>query len=164
MEINPDNNYHKIVLLNRLRIILVFLVRILLPILVVLIVLQFFILRYASVLKLNLEIFIYPLSLIVSAAVLSTPYLFYVLIKEKRCTWIILFFTIVGLPCFFVYVISFGKIFSSTWLIVIIAPFYFYFLLLKHTVGEWVAEYEGQEMRKERKNEEARRMKEGKWM
>jgi hypothetical protein len=46
-------------------------------------------------------------------------------------------------------------------------PFYLYFLLLSYTVSDWLAEYEGQEMskeRKERKREEARRIKEEEWL
>jgi hypothetical protein len=165
MEINPDNNYHKVALLNRLRIFLVLLVRIPLPILAVLIILQIFILRYASALKLNTDIFFYPLILIVGAAVLSTPFLFYVLIKEKRWAWIIIFVVMVVLPCLFYYSISFGYIFTIFGMTVIMIPFYLYFLLLRYTVSEWLAEYEGQEMRKERKREEARRLKEEeKWM
>jgi hypothetical protein len=64
------------------------------------------------------------------------------------------------LPCLLVYIIAFGEIFTISWLIVMIAPFYFYFLLLRHTVTEWLVEYEGLEMRKERKRQEASRMKE----
>ena len=165
MEINPDNNYHKVALLNRLRIFLVLLVRIPLPILAVLIILQIFILRYASALKLNTDIFFYPLILIVGAAVLSTPFLFYVLIKEKRWAWIIIFVVMVVLPCLFYYSISFGYIFTIFGMTVMMIPFYLYFFLLRYTVSEWLAEYEGQEMRKERKREEARRLKEEeKWM
>ncbi|HSW55120.1 MAG TPA: hypothetical protein VLH59_08525 [Ignavibacteriaceae bacterium] len=160
MEIDPDNNYHKVALLNRIRIILVLLVRIPLPILAVLIILQIFILRYASALKLNTDIFFYPLILIVGAAVLSTPFLFYVLIKEKRWAWIIIFVVMVVLPCLFYYSISFGYFFTIFGMTVVMIPFYLYFLLLRYTVGEWLAEYEGQEMRKERKREEARRLKE----
>jgi hypothetical protein len=170
MEINPSKLYSKIALLNRLRIILVLLVRIPLPILAVLIILQIFIfrtLKYAPGLKLNTYIFFYPLILIVGAAVLSTPFLFYVLIKEKRWTWISFFVVMVVLPCLFYYSISFGYIFTIFGMTVMMIPFYLYFLLLSYTVSEWLAEYEGQEMRKERmerKREEARRMKEQEWM
>ena len=168
MEINPYNNYHKVALLNRLRIILVLLVRIPLPILAVLIILQLFIFRtlmYAPDLKLNTDIFFYPLILIVGAAVLSTPFLFYVLIKEKHWAWIIFFVVMVVSPCLFYYSISFGYIFTIIGMTVMMIPFYLYFLLLRYTVSEWLAEYEGQEMRKERKREEARRLKEEEeWM
>ena len=172
MEINPDNNYHKVALLNRLRIILVLLVRIPLPILAVLVIIQSFIFRLrlhsdldASGIKLNTDIFFYPLILIVGAAVLSTPFLFYVLIKEKRWAWIIIFVVMVVLPCLFYYSISFGYIFTIFGMTVMMIPFYLYFFLLRYTVSEWLAEYEGQEMRKERKREEARRLKEEeKWM
>jgi len=172
MEINPDNNYHKVALLNRLRIILVLLVRIPLPILAVLIIIQSFIFRLrwyasdldASGIKLNTHIFFYPLILIVGAAVLSTPFLFYVLIKEKRWAWIIFFVVMVVLPCLFYYIISFGYIFTIIGMTVMMIPFYLYFLLLWYTLREWLEEYEYQEMREERRKEDARRMKEEEWM
>ena len=165
MEINPGEIAYKIGLLNRLRLILVLLIRVLMPILAALIIIEFIGLSFASALKLNTDIFFYPLSLIVGITVLFTPFLFYVLIKEKRKSWVIIFFVIVVLPCLFVFAISFGKILSIKWMIALVVPFYIYFYLLKHTVDEWLEEYEGQEMRKERKIEESRRMKEEKeWM
>lgn len=172
MEINPDNNYHKVALLNRLRIILVLLVRIPLPILAVLIIIQSLIFRLrlhsdldASGIKLNTDIYFYPLILIVGAAVLSTPFLFYVLIKEKHWAWIIFFVVMVVLPCLFYYIISFGNIFTIIGMIVMMIPFYLYFLLLWYTVREWLEKYEYQEMREERRKEDARRLKEEEeWM
>jgi sensor histidine kinase YesM len=96
---------------------------------------------------------------------MSTPFLFCVLIKEKRWAWIIIFVVMVVLPCLFYYSISFGYIFTIFGMTVMMIPFYLYFLLLRYTVSEWLAEYEGQEMRKERKREEARRLKEEEeWM
>ena len=118
--------------------------------------------------KLNTEIFFYPLILIVGAAVPSTLFLFYVLIKEKRWAWIIIFVVMVVLPCLFIYSISFGNIFTIFKITVIMIPFYLYFMLLRYTVSEWLEKYEGQEMReerKERKREEISRMKEKEeWM
>jgi hypothetical protein len=165
MEIIPSKLYSKIALLNRLRLNLVLLMYIPLPILAGIIGLQIFVKKYASALKLNTEIFFYPLSLIVGAAVLSTLFLFYVLIKEKRWAWIIIFVVMVVLPCLFIYSISFGNIFTIFNMTVIMIPFYLYFILLKYTVSEWLEKYEEQEMRKERKREEMSRMKEKEeWM
>lgn len=165
MEINSGEIAYKIGLLNRLRLILVLLVRVLMPILVALIIIEFIIINFASALKLNTNIFFYPLSLIVGTTVLFTPFLFYVIIKEKRRSWVIIFFVIVMLPCLITLIIANGKILSIKWMIALVVPFYIYFYLLKHTVDEWLEEYEGQEMRRERKIEESRRMKEEKeWM
>jgi hypothetical protein len=165
MELNPSELSHKILLLNRLRMILVLLMRIPLPFLIGITILQILIKKYASALKLNTEIFFYPLIFIVGAAVLSTFFLFYVIIKEKRWAWITLFVVMVVLPCLFYYSISFGNIFTIFRMTVIMVPFYLYFVLLRYTVSEWLAEYEGQVMRTERKREEALRMKkEQEWM
>jgi hypothetical protein len=165
MEIKPREIIYNIFLVKRLRRILLFLVSVSLPILIPIIVIQFIIFKYARNLKLNTEIFFYPLCLIVGAAVLATPFIFYVLIKEKRRAWIITFLVMVVLPWLFTYSISFGDIIIVRWMIVLSTPFYLYCYLLKHTISEWIEEYEGQELRKERIREEARRMKEEEsWM
>ena len=156
MEIKSKKTIYNIFLVKRFRVILALLVRVSIPILAALIIIYFFILRYASALKLNTEILFYPLSFILGAAVLFTPFLFYVLIKEKHWAWIITFLIIVVFPCLLVFGISFGKIFSIQWMIALMVPFCIYFYLLKHTVGEWIEEYEGQELRKERKRESER--------
>ena len=161
----PTEITYRIVLLNRLRIILLFLVRVSSPLLAALIVIQYIIIRYGSGLKFNTDIFIYPLSVIVGAAVLATPFILYVLIKEKRRAWIKTFLVMVALPFLLAFIIAYDNIFSIPWMIVLMAPFYLYCFLLKNTVSEWIEEYEGQELRKERKREEARRMKEEEgWM
>lgn len=164
MKIKPREIIYNIFLVKRFRIILLLLVSVSLPILIPITVIQFIIIRYARGLKLNTEIFFYPLCLIVGAAVISTPFILYVLIKEKRRAWIIAFLVMVVLPWLFTYSISFGDIFVVRWMIVLAAPFYLYCYLLKRTIGEWIEEYEGQELYKERKREETRRkMKEERW-
>ncbi|GJQ40703.1 MAG: hypothetical protein HND39_02130 [Ignavibacteriota bacterium] len=164
MKIKPREIIYNIFLVKRFRIILLLLVSVSLPILIPITVIQFIIIRYARGLKLNTEIFFYPLCLIVGAAVISTLFILYVLIKEKRRAWIIAFLVMVVLPWLFTYSISFGDIFVVRWMIVLAAPFYLYCYLLKRTIGEWIEEYEGQELYKERKREETRRkMKEERW-
>ena len=157
MKIKPREIIYNIFLVKRFRIILLLLVSVSLPILIPITVIQFIIIRYARGLKLNTEIFFYPLCLIVGAAVISTLFILYVLIKEKRRAWIIAFLVMVVLPWLFTYSISFGDIFVVRWMIVLAAPFYLYCYLLKRTIGVWIEEYEGQELYKERKREETRR-------
>lgn len=165
MEIKPREIIYNIVLVKRFRIMLLFLVRVSPPLLAALIVIQYIIIRYGSGLKFNTDIFIYPLSVIVGAAVLSTPFILYVLIKEKRSAWIKTFLIMVALPFLLAFIIAYDNIFSIPWMIVLMFPFYLYCYLLKHTLDEWIEEYEGQELRKERKIEEVRRMKEEeRWM
>ena len=161
----PTEITYRIVLLNRLRIILLFLVRVPPPLLAALIVIQYIIIRYGSGIKFNTDIFIYPMSVIVGAAVLTAPFILYLLIKEKRSTWIKTFLVMIVLPFLLAFIIAYDNIFSIPWMIILMGPFYLYCYLLKHTVEEWIEELEGQELRKERKREEARRMKEEEeWM
>jgi len=165
MEIKPREIIYNIFLVKRLRRILLFLVSISLPILIPIIVMQFIIFKYARSLKLNTEIFFYPLCLIVGAVVLVTPFILYVLFKEKRHAWIIIFLVIVVLPWLFTYSISFGDIFIVRWMIVLTAPFYLYCYLLKRTIGEWIEEYDAHLGREEQKRESVRRQKEEeRWM
>jgi len=169
MEIKPREIVYNIVLVKRIRFILLLLVRVPLPILAAILVIQFiirrYVLSYAPSLKLNTEIFFYPLCFVVGAAVLSTPFILFALFNEKRRAWLITFFVMFVLPSLLGFLIAIDNIFSIPWMIVLMTPFYLYCYLLKHTVSEWIEEYEGQELRKERKREEAFRMKEEeRWM
>jgi VIT1/CCC1 family predicted Fe2+/Mn2+ transporter len=156
MGIKPREIVYNIFLVKRFRVIIALLVRVSIPILAAIIILYFIIVRYASALKLNTEILFYPLSFIFGAAVLFTPFLFYVLIKEKRWAWIITFLVMVAFPSLLVFAISFGKIFSIRWMIALMVPFCLYSYLLKHTVGEWIEEYDAHKGREEQKRESAR--------
>lgn len=76
----------------------------------------------------------------VLAAIVFTPYLIYVLFLEKRYGWLIFFFLIVILP-----LISFEIFISdpaarsiARWFP--IGAFFFYCLLLKYTVNDWIRE------------------------
>jgi hypothetical protein len=60
---------------------------------------------------------------------------------------------------------AFDNFFNVQWMIILIAPFYFFCFLMKKEVDEWVSEYEAYELREEQKIEKALRLKEEEgWM
>lgn len=62
----------------------------------------------------------------------------------------------VVLPFLFAFLFAYDVIFSIPIMIILIAPFYFYCYLIKHTVDNWIREYEKNEFRKEQKREKDR--------
>jgi hypothetical protein len=165
MELETKKIIDNIYIVRRLRAVLFFHIIIPLPLLAASIFIEYIITNYTRVLKLNSEILFYPLCIVVGAAVLSTPFLLYVLVKEKRGSWIIAFIVMFVLPCLLAFLIAKDHIFSIPWMIVLMVPFYFYCYLLKHSIDEWIEEFEGQEMRKEWKRDKVRQQKaEERWM
>ena len=173
MEIETKKIIDDIYLVRIFQRILFLLIIIPLPILAVLLGVQFILMRYGSFFPkqiFNPKILIYPLSLVIGPAVPFTPFLLYVLIKEKRRAWIITFLVIVILPFLLVFLIIYYSISSVPWIIdpsiiYLMIPIYIYCYLLKHTVDEWLREYQAHELRKEQKLEKARRLKDEEgWM
>lgn len=150
MEIKTKKILKDFYLVSRLRKILFFQTAILLLLLLFALILQFF--PYMNrIFKLNAII---PLGITTVIAVLFTPYLLYVMIKEKHYGWITFYFFMVVLPYIFVPLAFFGHILVPAIL------FYIYCYLLKHTVIEWLKEYDAYLGREEQKRESARRKKE----
>jgi hypothetical protein len=154
MEIKPKTIINDFYLVNRLKIILTFQTAILLPLILFAIVLQFF--PYMNrIFKLEANI---PLGIVIAITLLFTPYLLYVLIKEKHYGWIIFYFFMVVVPYIFVPLGFFGNILKPAIL------FFIYCYLLKHTVIEWLQEYDAHLGREEQKREdERRRIEEEMW-
>ncbi len=100
----------------------------------------------------------FTLYLVIIAAILFTPYMMYVLIKEKRYGWIVIFFFMVVLPYLIVLFINFDNILLTAWLLLPIVLFYLYCFLLKYSVDNWMREYNWEqqlvEQRKEREQRE----------
>ncbi len=92
MELKPKKIIDNIYLVRRLRKVLLFQLVISIPLLAASIFMEYIIQRYARNLNLNPEFLFYPLVIIIGAAILTTPLLFYVLLKEKRIAWIMTFF------------------------------------------------------------------------
>jgi hypothetical protein len=78
--------------------------------------------------------------LLVIAAIIFTPYMLFVLFKEKRFGWITFFLILVILPMILLF-LFFRHIDNFIYFFIIpLAFYYFYCFLLKMTVAEWVEE------------------------
>ena len=124
---------------------------------VVVILLQFLIIKSLSILAIILLIL---LGLIVLAAISFTPFILYVLAKEKHYGWMVTFFVMVILPYLIVYPIVKDSILLSPWMIALIIPFFLYCFIIKYAVNEWVKEYNLEMQRKEDKKEWEEKKKE----
>jgi len=150
MEIKPKKIINDFYLVNRLRIILRLQTAILLPLILLALILQFFPFMN-RIFKLSANV---PLYIVTAAAILFTPFLIYVLIKEKYYGWITFYFFMVVLPYIFIPLAFFGHILTPAIL------FYIFCYFLKHTVEEWLEEYDAHLGREEQKKESARLKKE----
>ncbi len=104
---------------------------------------------------------IFPINLyiIVIAAILFTPYMMYVIIKEKHYEWVVIFFFTVVLPYPLLYLILGDYILLPAWLLLPIVPFYLYCFLIKYSVDNWLREYNWELQLFEQRKEKAQRDK-----
>ena len=79
--------------------------------------------------------------LIAAAAILFTPYIFYVLIKERKFGWIITFFVMIIIPLLFVHFKFLDALFHDEIILIPLAFFYFYCFLIKYDVDRWLSDY-----------------------
>jgi hypothetical protein len=106
----------------------------------------------------------YPINLyiIIIAAILFTPYMLYVLIKERKYGWIVMFFLVVVLPYPVLYFIIGDYILLPGWMLLPIISFYFYCFIIKFSVEDWLREYSWeQQLIQQKKDEEERKKIEG---
>ena len=158
MDMKPKKIINDIYLVERLKKILFFQIAVSLPTLLLLLILLFTLQKDIPILVL---VPVYILGgAVIAAPVLFTPYLLYVLIKEKHYGWITFFFFMVVLPYIVILIIFFDYILLSAWLLVPILLFYFYCYLLKYSVNEWLLKYYAHERLEEQKIESAKRRKE----
>lgn len=96
-----------------------------------------------------------PLStiLIIAAAKMAIPFIVYVLIKEKKFGWIVSLLVFIVVPSTIIYFIIRESIFSKYFLLIPFLIFFFYCLLLKNSVRDWLAEAEARIEREEMKSE-----------
>ncbi len=106
---------------------------------------------------------IYPLNLyiIIALAILFTPYMLYVLIKERKYGWIIIFFLVVVLPYPVLYLIIGDYILLPAWMLLPIIPFYFYCFIIKFSVEDWLREYTWEQHLVEQRRESEEKKNEG---
>ena len=93
------------------------------------------------------------------AAILFTPYIFYILSKEKKFGWIILFFVMIIIPEVLGYLIFKDTVAFEAALLIPLAFFYFYCYLIKYEVDKWIGEYNWHQERLQQKIEKEERIK-----
>ena len=93
------------------------------------------------------------------AAILFTPYIFYILSKEKKFGWIILFFVMIIIPEVLGYLIFKDTLAFEAALLIPLAFFYFYCYLIKYEVDKWIGEYNWHQERLQQKIEKEERIK-----
>lgn len=97
------------------------------------------------------------LGLIVGAAILFTPYIFFVLIKERKFGWIVIFFIMIIIPLLFVHILFLDALFHDAIILIPLAFFYFYCYMIKYEVDRWLNEYYShQELLKQLKERDER--------
>lgn len=94
---------------------------------------------------------------IIGAAALFTPYMLYVLIKERKFFWILTFFIVVVLPYPVLYLIVGDYILLPGWMLLPIISFYFYCFIIKFSVEDWLREYTWEQYNSQQRNEEEER-------
>ena len=91
------------------------------------------------------------------AALIFTPYMLYVLFKEKRMGWISFFFILVIIPLLILLIVSFTIEFMMPLLLVPLGLFYFYCFLLRFEVNGWIREFDAKQqliLEKQKREEE----------
>ncbi|MFZ2323399.1 MAG: hypothetical protein WAV89_06865 [Ignavibacteriaceae bacterium] len=97
--------------------------------------------------------------LIAAAAILFTPYIFYVLIKERKFGWIITFFVMIIIPLLFVHYLFLDALFHDAIILIPLAFFYFYCFLIKYDVDRWLSDYYSHQEFLQQEKERAERMR-----
>lgn len=97
--------------------------------------------------------------IIVAAAIIFTPYIFYVLIKERKFGWIIIFFVMIIIPLLFVHFLFIDALFHDAIIMIPLASFYFYCYLIKYEVDRWLNEYHSHQDFLQQKKERDERMR-----
>lgn len=101
------------------------------------------------------------LAVIPAAAILFTPYIFYVLIKEKRFGWIVIFFAMIIIPLLLAHILFRGEFVYEGLMLIPLASFYFYCYLIKFEVDKWLNEYYSyQELLHQKKESEEKKLTE----
>jgi hypothetical protein len=86
--------------------------------------------------------------LAIIAAVIFTPFLIYVLCKNRKYSWLILFFVFMIFPPLIIYLINLKEMFLSIVLYIELGLFYFYCVVLRFVVADWVEDVKARAFRK----------------
>lgn len=75
-----------------------------------------------------------------AAALIFTPYMLYILFKEDKKSWIVIFIIIVIIPLIILIILTFLFTFDKSLLLIPLGLFYFYCFLLRFEVNSWIRE------------------------
>jgi len=157
MESTQNKLINNIDLVVKFRKILFFQMFVPLPLYLIFLFLNYTIIKVIKNAFLSTTLIFIPLIIVIGVAVIFTPYLFYVLIKEKRYSWMIAFFFMIAVPYIIILLVFFDFVLLSAWLILPIILYYFYCFLIKYSVDDWLKEYYAHEAYEEQKKESAKR-------
>ena len=90
-----------------------------------------------------------------------TPYILYVLFKEKRYGWLTTYFLIVILPGIIIFILLWDNISKMGFLFFLILPFYLFCFFIKFSVDEWIRENNWEQQLIEQRKEKEEKQKEG---
>ena len=92
------------------------------------------------------------------AAVIFTPYIFYVLIKEERYGWIATYIIMIPLPLLSGYLIFKDTLAFEAALLIPLLSFYLYCYLIKYAVDDWIRQYNWTRRLMQQRAEKIKRM------
>lgn len=101
------------------------------------------------------------LSLIIIAAVLFTPYMLYIFIKERRFGWLLSFLILVIAPAIVLYFFSRHSYAFEAVMLIPFILFYFFCLLVRLAVNQWIKQYNWHSYYEEQRKEDAQHYREG---
>jgi hypothetical protein len=115
-----------------------------------------------TLLKITEPLFVLLIIIAISPPVLITPFIVYVLYREKRYGWLASYFIMVIIPVILFFIIFQDNLEYMIWMpFYYMVPFYFYSFIIKFSVDEWIREYNwNQELIEQRKEQEEKK-KEG---
>lgn len=127
-----------------------------------LLLLYFFLPRiWPAITGIMMTIIFIALAIIPFAAILFTPYIFYVLIKERKFGWIVISFAMIIIPLLLAHILFQGEFVYEGLMLIPLASFYFYCYLIKFEVDKWLNEYYSyQELLQQKKESEEKKLTE----
>ncbi len=98
------------------------------------------------------------LLIFIIAAIILTPYMFYVLVKEERYGWILTYFMMIPLPLTAGYFIFRETLAFEAALLLPLLSFYLYCYLIKYAVDDWIRQYNWTQQLMQQKADKIKRM------
>lgn len=116
--------------------------------------------HFLNLFKITDPVFVILILIAISPPVLVTPFIVYVLYREKRYGWLASYFIIVIIPVILFFIIFQDSLEFLIWMpVYYMVPFYFYSFILKFSVDEWIREYNFHELYLLQKKEQEEKQK-----